>query len=64
MRHIAGGHLDRLSRAPVRQRMYGCSTCLNRAHMSWAWASLLSVPFADIYIRLCSMGVWTDWRIL
>ena len=20
--------------------------------------------FADIYVRLCSMGVWTDWRIL
>jgi hypothetical protein len=64
MRHIAGGHLDRLSRAPVRKRMYDCSTCLNRAHMHWAWASLLSVPFADLYVRLCSMGIWTDWRIL
>ena len=19
---------------------------------------------ADLYVRLCSMGVWTDWRIL
>jgi hypothetical protein len=63
MRHIVGGHLDRLSRAPMRKRMYDCSSCLNRAHMSWAWASLLSVPFADLYVRLCSMGMWTDWRI-
>jgi hypothetical protein len=64
MRHVAGGHLDQLSRAPVRKRMYDCSSCLNRAHMGWAWASLFSVAFADLYVRLCSMGIWTDWRIL
>ncbi len=64
MRHVVGGCLDRLSRAPLRQRAYACSSCLNRAHMRWAWASLFSVAFADIYIRLCSMGIWTDWRIL
>jgi hypothetical protein len=64
MRHIAGGCLDRLSRAPLRQRAYDCSSCLNRSHMRWAWTSLFSVAFADIYIRLCSMGIWTDWRIL
>ena len=56
MRHIVGGYLDRLSRAPVRKRMYDCSTCLNRAHLRWAWASLFSVAFADLYVRLCSMG--------
>jgi len=28
------------------------------------WCSLFSVAFADIYVRLCSMGIWTDWRIL
>jgi hypothetical protein len=64
MRHVVGGYLDRLSRSPVRRRAYDCSSCLNRAHMRWAWTSLLSVPFADLYIRLCSMGIWTDWRIL
>jgi hypothetical protein len=64
MRHIAGGYLDRLSRAPVRKRIYDCSTCLNRVHLRWAWASLFSVAFADLYVRLCSMGVWTDLRIL
>ena len=64
MRHIVGGYLDRLSRAPVRKRIYECSSCLNRVHLRWAWASLFSVAFADVYVRLCSMGVWTDLRIL
>ena len=26
--------------------------------------SLFTVAFSDIYVRLCSMGIWTDWRIL
>ena len=64
MRHIVGGYLDRLSRSPIRKRAYDCSSCLNRRHMRWAWMSLFSVAFADLYVRMCSMGVWTDWRIL
>jgi hypothetical protein len=64
MRHVVGGYLDRLSRAPVRRLAYDCSSCLNRAHMRWAWTSLFSVAFADLYVRLCSMGIWSDWRIL
>ncbi len=64
MRHVVGGYLDRLSRSPVRRRAYDCSSCLNRGHLRWAWTSLFSVAFADVYVRLCSMGIWTDWRIL
>jgi hypothetical protein len=64
MRHVVGGYLDRLSRTPARRLAYDCSSCLNRAHMRWAWTSLFSVAFADLYVRLCSMGVWSDWRIL
>jgi hypothetical protein len=64
MRHLAGGMLDRLSGAPVRKRAYTCSTWLNRRHMTWAWASLFWVAFADLYVRLCSMGIWTDWRLV
>jgi hypothetical protein len=64
MRHVVGGYLDRLSRTPVRRVAYDCSSCLNRAHMRWAWTSLFSVAFADLYVRLCSMGIWSDWRIL
>jgi len=32
--------------------------------MSWAWASLVAVAFADLYVRLCAMGIWSDWRLL
>jgi hypothetical protein len=64
LRHVIGGYLDRLSGAPVRRTLYqGCSR-FNRAHMRWAWTSLFSVAFADLYVRLCSMGIWTDWRII
>jgi hypothetical protein len=32
--------------------------------MLFAWLSLFSVGLTDVYIRLCSMGVLTDLRIL
>ena len=64
LRHLVGGYLDRLSGRPVRRTAYDCVSCLNRGHMNWAWASLFWVAFSDIYVRLCAMGVWRDWRIL
>jgi hypothetical protein len=64
LRHLVGGFMDRLSGAPVRRNAYRCVSCLNRKHMMWAWFSLFWVAFTDIYVRLCSMGVWTDLRIL
>jgi hypothetical protein len=63
-RHLAGGGLDTISEHPVRHKLYDCVSCLNRGHMKWAWASLLWVAFSDIYVRLCSIGIWHDWRIL
>ena len=63
MRHVLGGCVDRLSRAPLGLRTYACVTCLNRRHMVWAWCSLFVVGFTDLYVRLCSMGVWSDVRI-
>jgi len=63
LRHLAGGRVDELSKAPVCQQAYRCVNCLNGRHMAWAWLSLCSVAFADLYVRLCSMGVWTDYRI-
>lgn len=63
-RHLVGGYLDRLSSAPARKKAYDCASCLNRGHMRWAWLSLFMVAFCDIYIRLLSMGVWTDFRLL
>ena len=63
-RHLVGGMLDQPSRAPVRKKAYDCASCLNRGHMRWAWLSLFGVAFADIYVRLCAAGVWTDLRII
>jgi hypothetical protein len=64
LRHLVGGYLDRLARRPVRRTAYDCVSCLNRGHMNWAWASLVWVAFTDVYVRLCSMGVWHDWRLV
>jgi hypothetical protein len=63
-RHLVGGFLDQLAGRPVRQRVYNCVTCLNRQHMVWAWCSLIWVAFSDLYVRLCAMQVWSDWRII
>jgi len=63
MRHLIGGVRDRLTGTPVRKRAYDCVSCLNRRHMLFAWCSLFSVGFSDLYIRMCSMGIWSDWRI-
>jgi len=63
MRHEVGGCADRLSSSPLGVRTYACVSCLNRRHMVWAWTSLFSVGFSDLYVRLCSMGVWSDVRI-
>jgi hypothetical protein len=63
-RHLVGGVLDRLAERPVRKAGYDCATWCNRRHQRFAWLSLFSVMFADLYVRLCSMGIWTDWRIL
>ena len=63
LRHLVGGYLDQLSRAPVRKKTYDCVSCLNRGHMRWAWLSLFWVAFADVYIRLLSMGIWHDVRL-
>src|SRR5262249_40488294 len=64
MRHVVGGCVDQLSRAPLGLRAYQCVSCLNRRHMAWAWSSLFTVGFADLYVRLCSMGLWSDFRIV
>jgi hypothetical protein len=64
LRHLVGGYLDRISGAPLCAKTYRCVSCFNRKHMLWAWLSLFWVMFSDIYIRLCSMGVWSDWRII
>src|SRR5688500_3394734 len=57
LRHVVGGYLDRLAGRPARKAAYDCVSCLNRVHMRFACASLVSVGFADLYVRLCVMGI-------
>ena len=62
LRHLIGGNKDCLSTGnnPAKYNAYKCVTCLNASHMKWAWASLIWVGFTDFYVRMCSMGKWTD----
>ena len=62
LRHLVGGVYDVLSNKPIRKKAYGCVSGLNRRHMLFAWISLFVVGFSDIYVRLVSMGIWTDFR--
>lgn len=64
LRHIVGGRLDCLSESPNCHKAYNICSKLNKRHMLWAWLSLSSVLFADVYVRLCSMGIWKDLRLI
>jgi hypothetical protein len=64
LRHLIGGRRDDISSSPARWACYSCVSSLNRRHQVFAWLSLISVAFADVYVRLCSMGIWTDLRLL
>jgi hypothetical protein len=64
LRHVVGGRLDEVSKSPVCDVAYACVSSLNLRHQLFAWCSLFSVMGADLYVRLCSMGVLTDLRIL
>ena len=63
LRHIVGGRKDEMSKSPACEMAYSCVTSLNVRHQLFAWCSLFSVMGADVYVRLCSMGIITDWRI-
>jgi hypothetical protein len=64
LRHIIGGRKDEVSKNGLQLACYnGCSS-MNRKHQLFAWLSLFWVAFTDVYVRLCSMGIWTDFRIL
>ncbi len=63
-RHLCGGHVNAFSRAPRRYALWRGVTRLNERHPTFAWLSLFSVGLTDLYIRLVSMGVFHDPRIV
>ena len=53
-----------MSGANLQKKCYDCVSHLNRSHMKWAWISMFYVGFADVYVRMCALGIWIhDWRI-
>ena len=63
LRHLIGGYKDSF-KCGYQFKAYKAVGCLNEHHMFWAWTSLFMVGFADFYVRMLAMGVWTDVRIL
>jgi hypothetical protein len=62
-RHLVGGKLDCFScsrRTRARYSLWQRTTWMNLFHMRWAWASLISVAVADLYVHLLAMGVLAD----
>lgn len=62
-RHLVGGRFDELSKRAARFKVYQFVSRLNTRHMMFAWFSLFWVGFSDFYVRMCSMGIWTDLRL-
>jgi hypothetical protein len=75
VRHLVGGRLNHFAcftcphaGGPVHEEIrpwyhsWRFSSRFNDNHMLWAWLSLFSVGFTDLYIRLCAMGIWHDVR--
>ena len=63
LRHLIGGRLDCFScsrRTQVRYSLWQRLTTFNRHHMAWAWASLISVTMADLYVRMLVLGIVND----
>lgn len=66
-RHLVGGSQDctNCSRfGQARHAAWKKSSWFNVFHGNWAWASLVFVCLADIYVRLVSMGVIADPRVV
>jgi hypothetical protein len=63
-RHLCGGAVNQFSKAPTRYALWKFVTRLNERHPTFAWFSLFSVGLTDVYIRLVSMGVIRDLRIV
>src|SRR5437667_298431 len=66
LRHLAGGKLDCFYCAAFglpRHKTWQWLSGLNQRHMLFAWASLVSVGLADLYVRLVSCGAIRDVRL-
>jgi hypothetical protein len=56
-RNAVGGRINHFSRHPVRYWMWTQVSRINPYHMQFAWASLIVVGLADLYVRLVANGM-------
>jgi hypothetical protein len=63
-RHLCGGHLNTFSQSPARHGMWQIVSRLNEHHMLYAWVSLIWVALTDLYVRLLSMGIIQDVKLI
>jgi hypothetical protein len=64
-RHLIGGRLDCYSCTAMDRTRYGLwkkVSFINGRHALFAWASLISVGLADLYVRSVASGLITDLR--
>ena len=63
-RHLIGGGEDCFScpagNEKVKHKLWKKVSILNSQHMLWAWASMIWVALADLYIMLLSKGIIID----
>lgn len=67
MRHLVGGGIDCFSCVAFGQarfKLWSGISELNKHHMLWAWVSLCTVGFTDIYVWLVAAGRIEDLRLL
>jgi hypothetical protein len=67
LRHLIGGKIDCFSCTTFNLKRHGAwkkASFLNERHMLYAWCSLISVGFADFYVRMVASGMIKDFRIL
>jgi hypothetical protein len=65
-RHLMGGKLDCFSCVAMggaRHSTWRSISSLNEHHMLFAWSSLISVGFADVYVRMVASGAIRDLRL-
>ena len=66
-RHIVGGNIDCYScvaAGGARKEVYDRQSWLNAHHETLAWVSLLTIIFADLYLRALSAGLPVDFTLL
>ena len=62
-RHLCGGQVKSFKAHPLRYRIWKFLTPLNAKHMNFAWASLVFVAVADVYVRLVASGAISDYKL-